>query len=144
MLVGCLYVPNGNPAPGAKWDYKLRRLDRLTRYAAKLLELDAPVVLAGDYNIIPTDLDVYKPERWTGDALFRPEVKDEFHRLVDQGWTDALRELHPDEKIFTFWDYFRNACDTVAGLRLDHLLISPELRGHLRSAEVHRYVRGWE
>src|SRR4051794_31781606 len=104
LIVGCLYLPNGNPAPGPKFDYKLRWFDRLTRRAAELLAAGAPVVLAGDYNVMPTDLDVYKPERWLDDALFRPEVRDAYARLVSQGWTDALRSLHPGERIYTFWE----------------------------------------
>ena len=95
MLVGCLYLPNGNPAPGPKFDYKLRWFERLTSYAETLLESGAPAVLAGDFNVMPTDLDVYAPERWVDDALFRPEVRDAYRRLVEQGWTDALRALHP-------------------------------------------------
>jgi exodeoxyribonuclease-3 len=90
-----------------------------------LLTRQIPVVLAGDYNVMPTDLDVYKPERWVDDALFRPEVRAAFHRLAGQGWTDALRSLHPGERIYTFWDYFRNAFGRDAGLRIDHLLLSP-------------------
>jgi exodeoxyribonuclease-3 len=144
ILVGCLYLPNGNPAPGPKFDYKLRWFERLTAYAAQLLAQDAPVVLAGDYNVMPTDLDVYKPERWVDDALFRPEVRSAFARLVAQGWTDALRARHPGERIYTFWDYFRNAYPRDAGLRIDHLLLSPALAGRLRAAEVDRDVRGWE
>lgn len=144
VLIGCLYLPNGNPAPGPKLAYKLRWLDRLTAYAGELLDLGVPVVLAGDYNVIPTDLDVYKPERWVGDALFLPEVRDAYHRLVGQGWTDALRTFHPDERIYTFWDYFPNAWGRNAGLRLDHLLISPALARHLVAAGVDREVRGWE
>ncbi|MFU0504334.1 exodeoxyribonuclease III [Pseudaminobacter sp. NGMCC 1.201702] len=144
MLVGCLYLPNGNPAPGPKFDYKLRWFQRLTDYAAELLALEIPVVLAGDYNVMPTELDVYKPERWTGDALFRPEVRDAFHVLVAQGWTDALRTLHPDERIYTFWDYFRNAWGRNAGLRLDHFLLSPSVAARLAAAEVDRQVRGWD
>ena len=143
LVVGCLYLPNGNPAPGPKFDYKLRWFERLTRYAAELLALDVPVVLAGDYNVMPTELDVYKPERWVDDALFRPEVRAAFHALVAQGWTDALRTLHPDERIYTFWDYFRNAYGRDAGLRLDHLLLSPDLAEHLVAADVDRHVRGW-
>jgi exodeoxyribonuclease-3 len=144
VLVGCLYLPNGNPAPGPKFDYKLAWLERFHRYAATLLKSNAPVVLAGDYNIIPTDLDVYKPERWRDDALFRPEVRAAFDRLLAQGWTDAVRTLHPDEVIYTFWDYFRNAYGRNAGLRIDHLLLSPALAKALRSAGVDRHVRGWE
>jgi exodeoxyribonuclease-3 len=144
VLVGCLYLPNGNPAPGPKLDYKLRWFERLTEHAAELLASGKPVVLAGDYNVMPTELDVYKPERWVDDALFRPEVRAAFHKLVGQGWTDALRKLHPDEKIYTFWDYFRNAYGRDAGLRIDHFLLSPELDRRLIAAGVDRFVRGWE
>jgi len=144
MLVGCLYLPNGNPAPGPKFDYKLRWFDRLTSYASELLELEVPVMLVGDFNVMPTDLDVYKPERWRDDALFRPEVRSAFHALIAQGWTDALRKLHPDERIYTFWDYFRNAWGRNAGLRLDHLLLSPAVADRLTAADVDRAVRGWE
>ena len=144
VLVGCLYLPNGNPAPGPKFDYKLRWFARFQAYAASLLEHDVPIVLAGDYNVMPTDLDVYKPERWLNDALFRPEVREAYRRLVDQGWTDALRTLHPDERIYTFWDYFRNAYGRDAGLRIDHLLLSPQLAPRLLQAQVDRHVRGWE
>jgi exodeoxyribonuclease-3 len=144
ILVGCLYLPNGNPAPGPKFAAKLRWFQRLTDYSAELLKLEVPVVLAGDFNVMPTDLDVYKPERWRDDALFRPEVREAFHRLVAQGWTDALRSLHPDERIYTFWKYFRNAFARDAGLRIDHLLLSPGLAPHLRAAGVDREARGWE
>ena len=109
VLIGCLYLPNGNPAPGPKFDYKLRWFERLTAYAATLWASNVPVVLAGDYNVRPTELDVYKPERWLDDALFRPEVRYAYHQLVAQGWIDALRELHPGERIYTFWDYLRYA-----------------------------------
>jgi exodeoxyribonuclease III len=144
LLVGCLYLPNGNPAPGPKFDYKLRWFERLTTHAAELLASGAPVLLAGDYNVMPTDLDVYKPERWLDDALFRPEVRDAFRQLVAQCWTDALRALHPDERIYTFWDYFRNAYGRNAGLRIDHLLLSPSVAGRLKAADVDREVRGWQ
>lgn len=144
ILIGCLYLPNGNPAPGPKWEYKLRWFARLHEYAAELLALDVPVALIGDYNVMPTELDVYKPERWVDDALFRPEVREAFHALVQQGWTDAIRKLHPDEQIFTFWDYFRNAWGRNAGLRLDHFLLSPALAERLQSGEVDKQVRGWE
>lgn len=141
LVVGCLYLPNGNPAPGPKFDYKLRWFDRLTAHAKALLEAKVPVVLAGDYNVMPTDVDVYAPERWRDDALFRPEVKQAYAKLVAQGWTDALRELHPDVRIYTFWDYFRNAFARNAGLRIDHLLLSPELAPRLRAAGVDREHR---
>jgi exodeoxyribonuclease III len=144
IIVGCLYLPNGNPAPGPKFDYKLRWFDRLARYASGLIGHDLPVVLAGDYNVMPTEMDVYKPERWVDDALFRPEVRAAYHALVAQGWTDALRHLHPEERIYTFWDYFRNAWPRNAGLRIDHLLLSPHLAKRLVAADVDREVRGWE
>ena len=144
LVVGCLYLPNGNPAPGPKFDYKLRWFERLTLHAKGLLESGAPVVLAGDYNVMPTDLDVYAPERWVTDALFRPEVRDAYRRLVDQGWTDAIRSLHPGERIYTFWDYWRNAYGRNAGLRIDHLLLSPSLKKRLAGAGVDKEVRGRE
>ena len=144
MLVGCLYLPNGNPAPGPKFDYKLRWFERLTSYAETLLASGAPAVLAGDFNVMPTDLDVYAPERWVDDALFRPEVRDAYRRLVAQGWTDALRALHPDERIYTFWKYFRNDFARDAGLRIDHLLLSPSLAARLVAAGVDRDVRARE
>src|SRR5215217_7758118 len=144
LLVGCLYLPNGNPAPGPKFDYKLRWFERLIEHAAKLIDSGAQAVLAGDFNVMPTELDVYKPERWVNDALFRPETREAFHRLVAQGWTDSLRTMHPDETIYTFWDYFRNAYGRDAGLRIDHLLLSPQLAPRLIAAGVDRNVRGWE
>jgi exodeoxyribonuclease-3 len=144
LTVGCLYLPNGNPVPGPKFDYKLRWLERFAIHAAGLVNRDAPVILAGDYNVIPADIDVYKPERWVDDALFRPEIRAEYHRLLEQGWTDALRELHPSERIYTFWDYFRNAYGRDAGLRIDHLLLNPLVSPRLRAAGVDRHVRGWE
>jgi len=144
LLVGCLYLPNGNPAPGPKFDYKLRWLDRLLVHAAGLVSRDSPVILAGDYNIIPTERDVYKPERWVDDALFRVEVREAFARLTKQGWVDAVRSLHPDAQIYTFWDYFRNAFGRDAGLRIDHLLLNPAAAPRLIDAGVDRNVRGWE
>ena len=144
VLIGCSYLPNDNPARGSKFDYKLRWFERLAGRAAELLATGMPVVLAGDFNVMPTDLDVYKPERWVDDALCRPEVREAFHRLLAQGWTDALRALHPDERIYTFWDYFRNAWVRNAGLRVDHLLHSPSVTERLVAADVDREVRGWE
>jgi exodeoxyribonuclease-3 len=144
LIIGCLYLPNGNPAPGPKFDYKLRWFERFAIHAAGLVNRDEPVVLAGDYNVMPTDIDVYKPERWVDDALFRPEVRAAYHRLLEQGWTDALRKLHPGERIYTFWDYFRNAYGRDAGLRIDHLLLNPSVAPCLRAAGVDRHVRGWE
>ena len=142
--MGCLYLPNGNPAPGPKFDYKLKWFERLTRHAAKLQKSKAPVVLAGDYNVMPTDLDVYKPERWVDDALFRPESRAAFAKLARQGWVDAVRSLHPGERIYTFWKYWRNALQRDAGLRIDHLLLSKTLKPRLADAGVDRAVRGMD
>ena len=144
LMVACLYLPNGNPAPGPKFDYKLKWFDRLIARGEELVASKKPVIMAGDYNVMPTELDVYKPERWVDDALFRPETRAAFAKLVGQGWIDALRTMHPDEKIYTFWDYFRNAFGRDAGLRIDHLLLNPVLAPHLRGAEVDRVVRGRE
>ena len=144
LVIGCLYLPNGNPAPGPKFDYKLRWFERLTVHAAELIRSGSPTVLAGDYNVIPTDFDVYKPERWVDDALFRPEVREAYRVLLAQGWTDSLRQLHPGEVIYTFWDYFRNAYGRNAGLRIDHLLLSPSVAPRLTASDVDRQVRGWE
>ena len=144
IRIGCLYLPNGNPAPGPKFDYKLRWFERLTLHAKELWALDIPVILTGDYNVMPTELDVYKPERWVDDALFRPETRAAFKKLVDQGWTDAIRTLYPKEVIYTFWDYFRNAYGRNAGLRIDHFLLSPHFKKRLVAAGVDKHVRGWE
>jgi len=144
IIIGCLYLPNGNPAPGPKFDYKLKWFDRLTLRAAELLSLKAPVILTGDFNVMPAEIDVYKPERWGNDALFRPETRAAFRRLIEQGWTDAIRKLYPNEVIYTFWDYFRNNYERNAGLRIDHFLLSPELKDKLKAAGVDRHVRGWE
>jgi len=144
IQIGCLYLPNGNPAPGPKFDYKLGWFERLHAHAAQLLASKQPVVLTGDYNVMPTELDVYKPESWVDDALFRPETRAAFKKLMDQGWTDAIRTLYPEEKIYTFWDYFRNAYGRNAGLRIDHFLLSPDVSKRLKAAGVDKDVRGWE
>jgi exodeoxyribonuclease-3 len=144
ILVGCLYLPNGNPRPGPRFEYKLRWFERLIAHAGDLVGSGLPVMLAGDFNVMPTELDVYKPERWTDDALFAPEVRDAFGTLLAQGWVDALRDRHPDETIYTFWDYFRNAHARNAGLRIDHLLLSPPLAARLSAAGVDAEVRGWD
>jgi exodeoxyribonuclease-3 len=144
LLVASLYLPNGNPQPGPKFDYKLRWFERLIAHAGELLAMDLPVVLAGDFNVIPTDADVYKPERWRDDALMQPESRAAYARLLAQGWTDAIRHLHPDERIYTFWDYWRNAWGRDAGLRIDHLLLSEEAAPRLTAAGVDREVRGRE
>ena len=141
-LIGCLYAPNGNPVPGPKFAYKLAWNERFLAHAAGLFGLDCPVVLAGDYNIIPTELDVYKPERWADDALFQPEPRAQYQRLLAQGWTDAIRHLHPDERIYTFWDYWRNAWGRNAGIRIDHLLLNGPADARLERAGVDRAARG--
>jgi exodeoxyribonuclease-3 len=142
--VCCLYLPNGNPAPGPKFDYKLSWMKRLHKKCEQLVKLDEPVVVLGDYNVIPTDLDAYKPERWVGDALFFPESKQAYKELLEQGWTDSIRKLYPDQVIYTFWDYFRNAFGRNAGIRIDHLLLNPVLAPRLVAGGVDTNVRGWE
>ena len=144
ITVGGLYLPNGNPAPGPKFDYKLKWFERLQKHAKSLLAQRTPVILTGDFNVMPAEIDVYKPERWVEDALFRPETRTAFKALTDQGWTDAIRKLYPKEIIYTFWDYFRDAYGRNAGLRIDHFLLSPDLVKRLESAGVDREVRGWE
>jgi exodeoxyribonuclease-3 len=142
MVVASIYLPNGNPQPGPKFDYKLAWFERLIAHAADLKSMGVPVVLAGDYNVVPTDLDIYPTRSWDDDALLQPESRAAFQRLVAQGWTDALRALHPDERIYTFWDYKRNRWPRDAGLRLDHLLLSPDLAKKLVEAGVDREIRG--
>lgn len=142
IVIGCLYLPNGNPFPGPKFDYKLNWIKRLAAHAQKLNGFGLPAALAGDYNIIPAELDTYKPEKYMHNALFRPEARRLFNALLAQGWTDAIRELYPEERVYTFWDYLRNAYGRNAGLRLDHLLLNTLLRNRLLSAQVDRDVRG--
>jgi len=144
VLVGNMYAPNGNPKPGPKFDYKLAWLDALSRHAQDLLDSSAPAMLMGDYNVIPTDEDVYKPERWAKDALFAPEAREKFKDLVAQGWTDAIRHVFPDKRIYTFWHYWRNSFQRDAGIRIDHALLSPSLAKKLKAAGVDRSPRGWE
>jgi exodeoxyribonuclease-3 len=144
LLIGNLYAPNGNPWPGPKFDYKLNWLDRLSAHASDLLASGVPAMLTGDFNVIPTEADVYKPERWAKDALFSPDARRKFGDLVGQGWTDALRDLHPDERIYTFWPYWRNSFERDAGIRIDHALLSAPLVPKLRAAGVDREPRGWE
>jgi exodeoxyribonuclease-3 len=144
ILICCLYLPNGNPAPGPKFDYKLAWFQRLITRARALMKLKTPVILLGDYNVVPTELDAYKPERWVNDAVFFPESRAAYQRLLKQGWTDSIRELYPGQKVFTYWDYFRNAFARDAGIRMDHILLSPQLKKRLKSGGVDREVRGWE
>ncbi len=140
----CLYLPNGNPSPGPKYDYKLAWMERFKAHVQSLAASKEPVVLCGDYNVIPTGKDVYKPERWTKDALFREETRASFEELIAQGWTDAIRHLHPEETIYTYWDFFRDAFGRNAGLRIDHFLLNAPIAKRLKAAGVDKAVRGWE
>ena len=144
VLVASIYLPNGNPRPGPKFDYKLAWFERLITHAAGLIAEGVPVVLAGDFNVVPGDLDIYPTTSWSEDALLQPESRDAFARLLGQGWTDTIRATHPDRRVYSFWDYKRGRWGRDAGLRLDHLLLSPSLAGRLRSAGVDRDVRGRE
>lgn len=142
VIVACLYLPNGNPQPGPKFDYKLAWFERLIAHAQSLYASGLPVVLAGDFNVVPTDADIYSTASWKNDALLQPASRAAFQRLLGQGWTDALRQLHPGEAIYTFWDYWRNRWPRNAGLRIDHLLLSEALKARLVDAQVDRAVRG--
>lgn len=142
IIIGCLYLPNGNPQPGPKFTYKLAWFKRLHKHAAGLIKDDLPVVLAGDYNVAPTPLDIYATKSWDKDALIHPKSRAAFKALVDQGWCDALRTLHPEQPMFTFWHYMRQRWERDAGLRLDHLLLSPHLAPRLVKSGVDRKVRG--
>ncbi|WP_050627547.1 exodeoxyribonuclease III [Bradyrhizobium viridifuturi] len=144
VVVTSLYLPNGNPQPGPKFDYKLAWFKRLRAHAAKLLKQDVPVVLAGDYNVAPAPFDIYPTRSWDKDALIQPKSRAAFKALVDQGWCDAIRTLHPDDPMFTFWDYKRRRWPRDAGLRLDHLLLSPQVAARLQKAGVDRNIRGEE
>lgn len=144
VLVGCIYAPNGNPMPGPKFEYKLAWLDRLIAHARRLLTAKCPVVLTGDYNVIPEERDVYKPERWLNDALFQPEARDRYRLLLEEGWTDAVRHLNPDERIYTFWKYWRDAFQQNSGIRIDHFLLSPDAAARLAEAGVDREIRARE
>ena len=142
ILVGCLYLPNGNPQPGPKFDYKLAWLERLIAHAAGLYANGHPVALAGDYNVVPTDFDIYNPRSWLKDALLQPESRERYRRLLAQGWVDALRERHPGARIYTFWDYFRQHWQRNSGLRIDHVLLNATLAPRLADAGVDTWVRG--
>lgn len=142
-VIACIYLPNGNPWPGPKFDYKQAWFKRLIRHAKKLYATGLPVILAGDYNVMPTELDVYKPEKYQNNALFRKEIRGAYQHLLKQGWTDALRSLYPDQPVYTFWDYLRHAWERNAGLRLDHFLLSPVVADDLQSGGVDAEVRGW-
>jgi exodeoxyribonuclease-3 len=142
ILIGCLYAPNGNPQPGPKFKYKLAWLERLRKHAAMLIKNGVPAVLAGDYNVVPTPFDIYPTKSWKNDALVQPQSRAAFKRILEQGWTDSIRALHPDQPMYTFWHYLRHRWERDAGLRLDHLLLSPALSGKLVDAGVERSVRG--
>ncbi len=144
VLIGCLYAPNGNPQPGPKFAYKLAWMDRLLRHAAGLLASGAPCVLLGDFNVVPTDADIYGTRSWLKNALLQPEPRARYRALLEQGWTDAIGTLHPQTPVYTFWHYLRQAWERDAGLRIDHLLLSPSLLGRLAAAGVDREVRGAE
>lgn len=144
VLICGLYLPNGNPRPGPKFDFKLRWFERLRAHLATLTGLEAPVVCLGDFNVMPTDLDVHAPERWREDALFAPEVRAAYARLLDQGWIDAVRALHPHETVYTFWKYWRGAFERNAGLRIDHALLNPVAAKRLLAAQVDTRPRTWE
>jgi exodeoxyribonuclease III len=141
VLVGCLYLPNGNPQPGPKFDYKLAWFGRFLDHARTLYDSGHPVVLAGDYNVIPTDFDIYNTRSWLKNALLQPESRAWYQRLLDQGWLDALRSRHPDQPMYTFWDYLRNSWPRDAGMRLDHILLGPTVAPRLTAAGVDRWVR---
>lgn len=142
IIVTSIYLPNGNPQPGPKFDYKLDWFARLRRHARTFIKQDLPVVLAGDYNVAPTEIDIYPTRSWDKDALIQPKSRAAYAALVKQGWCDAIRKLHPDKRIYTFWDYKRNRWPRDAGLRLDHLLLSPALAPRLAKAGVDRKIRG--
>lgn len=142
VLVASIYLPNGNPNPGPKFDYKLAWLERLLAHAAGLIAAGVPVVLAGDYNVVPTEADIYQPNKWAGDALVDPAARAAYQRLLAQGWTDALRAIHPEGPLWTFWAYLRNRWPNDKGLRLDHLLLSPDLAARLLDGGVDKPVRG--
>jgi exodeoxyribonuclease-3 len=144
IVVGCLYLPNGNPQPGPKFEYKLKWFQRLNEHAQTLYSSGKPVVLLGDYNVVPTDFDIYDPKGWKKDALLQPATRAAYQELLSQGWVDALRKCHPEERIYTFWDFFRNHWQRNAGLRIDHVLLNATLAPRLVSCNVHSWVRGQE
>ncbi len=142
VLVGCLYLPNGNPWPGPKFTYKLAWFERLIGHAASLLAAEVPAVLAGDYNVVPTDFDIYRSQSWDDNALLQPESRAAYQCLLDQGWTDAVRALHPAQPMYSFWDYKRERWPRQAGRRLDPLRRSPARRPRRRAAGCARGARG--
>jgi exodeoxyribonuclease III len=144
ILIACIYAPNGNPQPGPKFKYKLAWMKRLNRHAATLLKADVPVALIGDFNVAPTALDIYVTRSWNDDALVQPASRKAFDTLLQQGWCDAIRTLHPDERLYSFWTYWRGRFERDDGLRLDHVLLSPHLAARLKRGGIDRAVRGKE
>ena len=144
VVIGCLYLPNGNPQPGPKFDYKLAWMERLIAHGEELLAAERPTILTGDYNVIPTDEDTFSVQAMAHDALMQPESRAAFRRLLHQGWTDAIRARHPTGRLYTFWDYQAGAWARDAGFRIDHLLLSPQLADRLRDAGVDKAARGKE
>jgi exodeoxyribonuclease-3 len=146
IVIASIYLPNGNPQPGPKFDYKLKWFERLIAHACSLVTSAQPVVLVGDYNVVPTDGvgDIYSPNSWRNDALLQPETRDAWRRLLAQGWTDAIHTLHPGKPIYTYWDFFRNRFARDAGLRIDHLLLNPPAAARLEAAGVDKAVRARE
>ena len=144
LTLAALYLPNGNPQPGPKFDYKLKWMDRLLVHAKELYARREAVVMAGDYNVVPTDFDIYNPRSWKKDALLQPQTRERYRQLLEQGWIDALRKLHPEERIYTFWDYFRQHWEHDSGLRIDHLLLNPAAAKRLKAGGVDKWVRGLE
>src|SRR4051812_11766751 len=142
IIVACIYLPNGNPQPGPKFDYKLAWFRRLLRHAGRLCKAGVPVALVGDFNVVPTDFDIYKTKSWDDDALLQPESRAAFARLMRQGWTDAVRTVHPDTPMYSFWDYMRHRWEKDGGLRIDFILLSPDLAKRLAGAGVDRAERG--
>lgn len=144
LTIVCLYLPNGNPAPGPKFDYKLKWMERFNSHVKELFSSGKPVILTGDYNVIPTEFDVYKIDHVIKDALYLPETRAAFQKLLSQGWIDAIRKLYPNERIYTYWDFFRNAYTRNAGMRIDHFLLNRKADKTLLSGGVDKDVRGWE
>ncbi|PPT86456.1 exodeoxyribonuclease III [Xanthomonas arboricola pv. zantedeschiae] len=144
VVVACLYLPNGNPQPGPKFDYKLAWFQRLIRHAKTLVDLPHPVALIGDFNVVPTDADIYDPKGWRRDALLQPESRQAYHTLLEQGWTDSLLAVHGQTPLYTFWDYFRQHFARDRGLRIDHLLLNRTLAPGLQDAGVDKWVRALE
>ena len=145
LVVASIYLPNGNPVGTEKFDYKLRWMERLRAHAAELLGIERPTVLAGDFNVVPEDRDVFSIKAAANDALVQPDTRAEWRQLLHQGWTDMLRALHPDDyKLYTFWDYTAGCWQRDAGFRIDHLLCSPEAADRVQAAGVDRWARGEE